>query len=616
MFLAGETRLATVLMNVSYRYATASSLLTEVMSQIEINRRLQNRETVFRNVPATAKASPGRISINVGPQPVIAGKTEQLLLISVFSTRDDGEVRLAAGTQLLISAPTSIVKNIDCGAYSKAEPTDDSWEVTYTVPRDITILSSDFQSIFAFICNFNAADVDQAKTDLITAELPDYTFVLMKKKDITITPRLGIIFDPYEKDCQLCGDGTANACDKSECFGLSDGKPYTCWYENRPAANPVSDATPFVGSTCHSCGIVNNDCSYFNQYPNDCKAPGDADYAGSAAQRCGMSCEYSRTGADTTVGPENPSVAGGPLSVQQLCKTKVVTGVPGKAFTVKASREGLVGQTTSSGHVIQSNDFFAALPDISARGKQVQVSYSGKTRTVTVEDVGPWYTDDPYWNLDGVPLAQKDQQANRAVTRGPNAGRMTNGAGIDLADGLYYYLTDGQDAGLITVSWGFVGAAPSTGIYPGSLTQFQSANFDSRDGTTTDTVILHCSAGNLQSTLNTLTDTTGTSNPLGRVSSHYVIAQNGDVYNLISEDKSAWHASQFNKKSIGVEIVSDCSGYTDAQYSSISNIVNYLKTKYNIQAQNVIGHVDVPNSGKTDPQNFAWLRIPANLHTA
>ena len=312
---SGETKLATVLMNVSYRYATASSLLTEVMSQTEINRRLQNRETVFRNVPATAKASPGRISINVGPQPVIAGKTDQLLLISVFSTRDDGEVRLAAGTEITINAPKSVVDVIDCGVYSKPVLTNDVWTVKYTVQRDVTILSSDFQSIFAFICNFNAADVDQLKTDLITAEIPDYTFVLMKKKDITVTPPLGIIFDPNEKDCQKY-----TSTDEQGCFATS--KPgYTCWFEHEPiGVSTLRAFTTGVDSSCHSCGIV-SDCSYFRS-AKDCLATGDNDYDKSGAKICrGLNCYWDNNAqGQTNVGQVNPSLQGGTLDPNGACK--------------------------------------------------------------------------------------------------------------------------------------------------------------------------------------------------------------------------------------------------------------------------------------------------------
>ena len=55
-----------------------------------------------------------------------------------------------------------------------------------------------------------------------------------------------------------------------------------------------------------------------------------------------------------------------------------------------ATREGLVGRTTSSGHVIQPNDHFVALPSKSALGRTVTVIYQGHSQTAPVLDVGPW----------------------------------------------------------------------------------------------------------------------------------------------------------------------------------------------------------------------------------
>jgi RHS repeat-associated protein len=64
---------------------------------------------------------------------------------------------------------------------------------------------------------------------------------------------------------------------------------------------------------------------------------------------------------------------------------------------VFATREGLVGGTTATGHVIQENDVFVALPSRKALNKNVELEYKGNTLIVPVKDVGPWNTKDPYW---------------------------------------------------------------------------------------------------------------------------------------------------------------------------------------------------------------------------
>jgi hypothetical protein len=113
-----------------------------------------------------------------------------------------------------------------------------------------------------------------------------------------------------------------------------------------------------------------------------------------------------------------------------------------------ATREGLVGRTTASGHVIQPDDKFVALPSRRALGKTVVVKYRDKTITTTVKDVGPWNRDDAWWE----PGAARGQfpdlprfvpQAWAAYEQGHNNGRDATGrfvtfpAMIDLADGTY-----------------------------------------------------------------------------------------------------------------------------------------------------------------------------------
>src|SRR5690349_16787897 len=85
-------------------------------------------------------------------------------------------------------------------------------------------------------------------------------------------------------------------------------------------------------------------------------------------------------------------------NAQQASAAEPVT--PTSTFRVYAHREGLVGYTTSNGHVIQENDRFVALPCVCALSKrdgkefQVKIEYKGKTTVAPVWDVGPWNIDD------------------------------------------------------------------------------------------------------------------------------------------------------------------------------------------------------------------------------
>lgn len=126
-------------------------------------------------------------------------------------------------------------------------------------------------------------------------------------------------------------------------------------------------------------------------------------------------------------------------------------------FRVYATREGLVGGTTSSGHVITPNDHFVALPSVKALNKNVKITYKGKSSVAPVLDIGPWNNDDDYWNpsdtrvYKGIPRGVPQAQA--AFDSGHNGGKsglgwqVTAPGGIDIGDGTYY------DLGLGNPDW-------------------------------------------------------------------------------------------------------------------------------------------------------------------
>lgn len=115
--------------------------------------------------------------------------------------------------------------------------------------------------------------------------------------------------------------------------------------------------------------------------------------------------------------------------------------------TVKATREGLVGNKTASGYVIDRVVPFVALPSVLALGKFVQVTnpFNGKSTMAVVLDVGPWNEhDDAYVFGEDRPRAEQ----------GPDErGRNTNGAGIDLGERVWELLRMADNG---QVSWEFI----------------------------------------------------------------------------------------------------------------------------------------------------------------
>jgi len=120
-----------------------------------------------------------------------------------------------------------------------------------------------------------------------------------------------------------------------------------------------------------------------------------------------------------------------------------------RIFNVYATREGLIGKTTASGHVIKKEDIFVALPSRKALHKHVRVTYKSKSIICPVLDVGPWSTHDDYWNYSGRPLSEIGIQLPKRKRK------VKNKAGIDLSDGLWDYFGIDRKTGIIKVSWHF-----------------------------------------------------------------------------------------------------------------------------------------------------------------
>lgn len=120
-------------------------------------------------------------------------------------------------------------------------------------------------------------------------------------------------------------------------------------------------------------------------------------------------------------------------------------------YEVYATREGLIGHTTASGHKITKDSVFVALPDTEALGRTVAVRYKDKTIRCKVKDVGPWSTQDPYWRLDRHPLAESGRRKPSDLGPPP-----TNPGAIDLSNALWDKLGIERGIGYTRVQWRFV----------------------------------------------------------------------------------------------------------------------------------------------------------------
>ena len=134
-------------------------------------------------------------------------------------------------------------------------------------------------------------------------------------------------------------------------------------------------------------------------------------------------------------------------------------------------------------------------------------------------------------------------------------------------------------------------------------------------------IILHYTAADLDRSLDLLTK--------GNVSSHYLISGKGTTYQLVEDDKRAWHAgisswqgrTSLNNSSIGIEMVNlgyketpqktqVWFAYTDDQIKTLIRLLKNLQAKYNIPAENILGHSDIAPLRKSDPGPlFPWREL-------
>lgn len=111
--------------------------------------------------------------------------------------------------------------------------------------------------------------------------------------------------------------------------------------------------------------------------------------------------------------------------------------------------------------------------------------------------------------------------------------------------------------------------------------------------------------------------------PSSIVSAHYLIDEDGTVFNMVPENRRAWHAgaarwrshTDINAKSIGIELVNPGHefGYRTfpaAQMDSLAQICLDILARTSISAANIVGHSDIAPDRKKDPGelfDWSWL---------
>ena len=140
-------------------------------------------------------------------------------------------------------------------------------------------------------------------------------------------------------------------------------------------------------------------------------------------------------------------------------------------------------------------------------------------------------------------------------------------------------------------------------VKPAIKSFIESPNTSSRDGASINMIVLHSTtAATVEGTINWFLDRKS------QVSAHYVVDKNGDIYQMVRDDRSAWHAKAANSRSIGIEhVATQTDRLTDAQSTASAQLVRWLAAQYGIPMANVVGHRFAPgNEGTTDCPNHLF----------
>jgi len=144
--------------------------------------------------------------------------------------------------------------------------------------------------------------------------------------------------------------------------------------------------------------------------------------------------------------------------------------------------------------------------------------------------------------------------------------------------------------------------------------KYQLKGYNRPSGAIVDRIILHHTGDDAASkTYSTLVKR--------KLSVHYIIDRDGTIYYTVDEAKMAYHAEDWNSRSIGIEIVNTGHKdmeYTQSQYESIKSLINDIadrRSSITVDDEHVIGHYDASEIGKWDPSpNFEWAKIGLPSH--
>lgn len=139
-----------------------------------------------------------------------------------------------------------------------------------------------------------------------------------------------------------------------------------------------------------------------------------------------------------------------------------------------------------------------------------------------------------------------------------------------------------------------------------------------------EAIVDHITAGNYPGCLNWM------QNPQAKASAHYLVTKAGEIYQLVKDEDTAWHAGVVkkpnwklydgtnpNRYTIGIEHESFDGSLTEDQYQATLWLHKYLNQKHGIpvDTDHIIGHFRINSVDKANcpGPKFPWDRLLRDL---
>jgi len=143
--------------------------------------------------------------------------------------------------------------------------------------------------------------------------------------------------------------------------------------------------------------------------------------------------------------------------------------------------------------------------------------------------------------------------------------------------------------------------------------------YGSRSGSKIALIVLHGDTGPASQSLAAMTAIEA------RAMSHYYVAGDGAIYQLVDDANAAWHAGMatwggrrqnINRISLGITAERELHGYSETALAALAWLVKALRKRYGLPKSALVRWSDLDSAHGEDPASFPWKQFKARLKAA